>query len=162
MNDDEVMLTALSKERDELHDKLMQVDRIIKKIKSGEYMGYSNGVTLQIEAKEPTVSQRIAFPKTTDTKVIVLKAMDNLAQVVSLRQIQDEYDKLTGNNNGITIRETMRSLNRHKLVLMMKLKTNDRGMFWVKKEWLNNGAVLDEYKPEGFDVLYKPDDLQFI
>ena len=159
MKDDEVMLIALGKERDELHDKLMQVDRIIKKIKTGEYLGY-NGVTLQIAAKEPVISQRIAFPKTTDTKVIVLKAMDNLAQVASLRQIQDEYIKLSGNQQNI--RETMRSLNKAKLVLMMKCKDADRGMFWVKREWLNNGIVLDEYKPEGFDLLYKAEDLIFI
>jgi hypothetical protein len=160
MNDDEVMLMALSKEREQLHGQLMQVDRIIKKIKSGEYMGYSNAVTLQIAAKEPTVSQRIAFPKTTDTKVLVLRAFDNLCQVASLRQVQEEYNKISGNTQNI--RETMRSLNKAKLVLMMKAKNADRGMFWVKKEWLNNGAVLDEYKPEGFDILYKSDDLLFI
>jgi hypothetical protein len=160
MNDDEVMLIALSKEREQLHEQLMQVDRIIKKIKSGEYMGYSNATVLQIAAKEPVISQRIAFPKHTDTKVIVLKAMDNLAQVASLRQIQDEYTNLSGNQQNI--RETMRSLNKAKLVLMMKCKDADRGMFWVKREWLNNGVVMNEYKPEGFDLLYQPDNLLFV
>jgi hypothetical protein len=158
MNDDEVMLMALSKERELLHDQLMQVDRIIKKIKTGEYLGYSNAVTLQIEPKENIV-HRIAFPKTTDTKVIVLKALDNLCQIVSLRQLQDEYNKLSGNNQNI--REAVRSLNRAKLVLMMKVKNNDRGLFWVKKEWINNGTLLDEFKPEGFDLLYHTDMIEY-
>ena len=93
MNDDEVMLIALSKERQLLHDQLMQVDRIIKKIKTGEYMGYSNAVTLQIEAKEPVISQRIAFPKTTDTKVIVLQSLDNYIKLQAL----DKYRMNTAN-----------------------------------------------------------------
>lgn len=158
MNDDEVMLLALSKEREILHEQLMQVDRIIKKIKTGEYMGASNAIMLDITPK-PQV-QRIAFPKTTDNKVIVLKAMDNLSKVASLKQIQAEYTNLSGHTQNI--REIMRSLNNLKLVLLMKPKDADRGLFWVKKEWLNNGIILDEYKPEGFDLLYKQDNLLFI
>jgi hypothetical protein len=35
--DKEVILSALQRERDELHDKIMQVDRIIKKVKNVDY-----------------------------------------------------------------------------------------------------------------------------
>lgn len=160
MNDDEVMLMALSKERAILHEQLMQVDRIIKKVKSGEYMGYSNAMVLHVAPKEQPVSQRIAFPKHTDTKVIILKAMDNLRQIASLRQIQDEYSQLSGNNQGI--RENVRSLNKAKLLLLMRAKDNDRGVFWAKSEWIVNGELLDEYKPEGFDLLYKAENLLFV
>lgn len=156
-NDSEVMLIALKKERDELHDKLMHVDRIIKKIKDGDYFG--NGEVIKIEAKQAVIPNRLAFPKHTDTKVIVLKALDNLGQVASLRQIQEEYNSLSGNTQNV--RETMRSLNKSKLVLMMKCKDADRGIFWVKKDWLLDGVLMDEYKPEGFDLLYNEDNLYF-
>ena len=158
MNDSEVMLIALSKERNELHDKLMHVDRIIKKIKDGEYFG--SGDIIRIEAKEAVIPNRIAFPKHTDTKVIVLKAFDNLGQVASLKQVQDEYNKLSGNTQNI--RETVRSLNNSKLIVMMKEKEANRGIFWLKSEWIADGEVLDQYKPEGFDLLYKSDNLLFV
>lgn len=158
MKDYEVMLMALSKEREELHDKLMQVDRIIKKVKSGEYMGYSNAITLDITPK-PQQSQRIAFPKHTDAKVIVLKAMDNLSQLASLKQIQAEYSNITGNE--FNIRDTVRGLNKSKLLLLMREKNAERGNYWVKSEWLVDGRLLDEYKPDGFDLLYNPDNLEF-
>jgi hypothetical protein len=157
-NDSEVMLIALSKERDELHDKLMHVDRIIKKIKDGEYFG--SGEIIRIEAKSVAIPNRIAFPKHTDTKVIVLKAMDNIGQVVSLRQIQEEYTMISGNK--VNIRDTVRSLNKSGLLLMMKEKASERGIYWVKKEWIENGEVLDQHKPEGFDLLYKPENLLFL
>lgn len=157
-NDSEVMLMALSKERDELHDKLMHVDRIIKKIKDGDYFG--TGDIIRIEAKPVVIPNRIQFPKHTDTKIVVLKAIDNIGQVASLRQIQDEYEKISGNK--INIRDNIRSLNNSGLILMMKEKTASRGVYWVKKEWIENGEVLDQHKPEGFDLLYKPDNLLFV
>jgi hypothetical protein len=42
--DNEVMLTALRKEREELHQRIMQLDRIIKRIKTGEYGKPNDGV----------------------------------------------------------------------------------------------------------------------
>lgn len=158
MNDSEVMLIALSKERNELHDKLMHIDRIIKRIKDGEYFG--SGEVIRIEAKAAAIPNRIAFPKHTDTKVIVLKAFDNLGQVASLKQVQDEYNKLSGNTQNI--RETVRSLNNSKLIVMMKEKDANRGIFWLKSEWISDGEVLEQYKPEGFDLLYKADNLLFV
>jgi hypothetical protein len=160
MNDDEVMLTALSKEREQLHEQLMQVDRIIKKIKNGEYLGYSNAMVLQIQPKEQTVAQRIAFPKRTDTKVLILKAFDNLGQLCSLKQITTQYTTISGINNP-SIRETVRTLNKAGLILLMKEKKADRGAFWAKREWIENGQLLEQYKPEGFDVLYPSDTIEF-
>lgn len=158
MKDDEIMLIALSKERELLHEQLLHIDRVIKKIKTGEYFGSGDVIRLDVTPK--SIPQRIAFPKHTDTKVIVLKAMDNLGQVASLRQIQEEYNKLSGNT--MNIREAVRSLNNSKLVLLMKEKNGQRGSFWLKKEWLNNGILLDEHKPEGFDLLYKSDNIVFV
>ena len=157
-NDSEVMLIALSKERDELHDKLMHVDRIIKKIKDGEYFG--SGDIIRIEAKPVVIPNRILFPKHTDTKVVVLKAIDNIGQVASLSQIQEEYERISGNK--INVRDNVRSLNKAGLLLMMKEKAATRGIFWLKKEWIENGEVLDQHKPEGFDLLYKPENLLFV
>jgi hypothetical protein len=157
-NDSEVMLLALSKEREELHDKLMHVDRIIKKIKEGEYFG--SGEMIRIEAKPVVIPNRIQFPKHTDNKVLVLKAMDNIGQVASLGQIQDEYVNISGNKT--SIRDNVRSLNNSGLVLMMKEKTSNRGIYWIKKEWIENGEVLDKHKPEGFDLLYKTENLIFV
>jgi hypothetical protein len=160
MNDADVMLFALNKEREQLHEQLMQVDRIIKKIKNGEYMGYTNAMILEIQPKQPVISQRIAFPKNTDTKVLVLKAFDNLGQLASLKQVQTEYDVLSGGNTQ-SIREPMRTLNRTGLILLMKEKKADRAAFWAKREWVENGKLIDQYKPEGFDLLYPEQNIEF-
>ncbi len=158
-NDSEVMIMALSKERDELHDKLMHVDRIIKKIKDGDYFG--SGDIIRIEAAKPVViPNRIALPKRYDNKVLVLKALDNLGQVASLGQIQDEYKRMSGSKG--QIRDNVRALNRSGLILMMKEKDAERGNYWVKKEWIENGLILEQHKPEGFDLLYKADNLLFL
>ena len=160
-NDSEVMLIALSKERDELHDKLMHVDRIIKKIKDGEYFGSGDIIRIEAAPAKPVViPNRIAMPKRMDNKVLILKAMDNLGAVASLGQIHDEYKALTGSKGNI--RDNVRSLNRAGLLLMMREKDADRGNYWVKKEWIENGVILDQYKPEGFDLLYKADNLLFM
>ena len=160
MEDNEVMLIALGKQREELHDKLMHVDRIIKKIRNGDYFGSGDIIRIEAAPTTNTVPQRIAFPKGVDNKVLILKAFDNLGQVASLKQIQDEYKRLSGYK--YNIRDNVRSLNNSKGLLMMKEKDADRGIYWVKTEWVENGEVLDQYKPEGFDLLYKADNLLFV
>ena len=50
MNDKEVILAALQRERDELHDKIMQVDRIIKRVKSVDYT--SDEITMGDNTKQ--------------------------------------------------------------------------------------------------------------
>jgi len=45
--------------------------------------------------------------------------------------------------------------------MMIKEKSANRGILWVKKEWVENGQLLDEYKPEGFDLLYKGENLRY-
>jgi len=158
MEDAQVMLMALSKEREVLHEQLMQIDRIIKRVKTGEHLNNNeSAITLQIE---PRQAQRIAFPKHTDIKVVVLKAFDSLNKVASLKQVSEEYTKLSGNS--YNIRDTVRGLHKAKLLWLMKEKDADRGIYWLKREWVENGNVLDEYKPEGFDLLYKADNLLFV
>lgn len=127
----------MSKECEELHYKLMHVDRIIKKVKNSEYFG--SGDIISIEAKPVVIPNSTLFPKHTDTKVVVLKAIDNIEQAASLRQIQEEYEGFSGNK--INIWDNIRSLNNSGLILMMKEKTATRGIFCLKR----NGLRMAKY-----------------
>ncbi len=159
MNDKEVILAALQRERDELHDKIMQVDRIIKKVKNVDYSNdNSNDNAKQIEAiaiKQPAAPAKvISLSTSTDVKVQVLRVFELLGKASKLSQIQDEFTRLTGSN--YRVRDVVRGLKQSKILLMLKLIDSHRGILWVKKDWVRNGVLLDEYKPEGFDLFYQP------
>ena len=158
MEDYEVMLSALSKERDGLHDQLMQVDRIIKKIKTGQYLASNQITTLEIipsNAKEP-----VSFSTNGNIKVQAIRVLDVIGHATKLKEINTEYTKLTG--KVYNLREAVRTLHASKIVYMVKEKSLERAKYWVKREWVENGQLLDQYKPEGFDLLYKPEDLEFV
>jgi len=157
MNDTDVILSALQRERDDLHDKIMQVDRIIKRIKSGSY---SNDVTdiTPIPIKQPVIAAT-PLHNSDNMRVQLLRIMDIIGRACKLKAVQTEYNKLTGNK--YNVREPMRTLQTAGLIHLVKEKRNDRGFMWVKKDWVENGRIKDEYKPDGFDMLYKPDDITF-
>jgi hypothetical protein len=159
--DKEIIITALQRERDELHEKIMQVDRIIKRIKSIDYSNdVNNDSVKQLEVKA-TNNKAIApankFPKTSDIKVQILTVFEILGKAAKLREIQAEYHKLSG--NAFNVREVVRGLHRQRILLMIREKDAHRSVFWVKKEWINNGVLLDEFKPEGFDLFYQASNL---
>jgi len=43
----------------------------------------------------------------------------------------------------------------------MKEKDATRGIYWVKTEWLEDNRLKEEFKPVGFDMLYKADNLEY-
>ncbi|MBL7728707.1 MAG: hypothetical protein JNM68_13515 [Dinghuibacter sp.] len=157
MNDIEVILKALTREREDLHQQLMQVDRIINRVKSGTYSGGElpdKPIQLQVEAAPPKVRQ---LSPAVDIKVQILRVFDVLGVASTLKQLQTEYKEMTGSN--YNIREPVRSLNKSTLIKLVKDKTLTRGFMWVKADWIENGQLLDKHKPEGFDLLYKPENL---
>jgi hypothetical protein len=167
IRDEEILLTALRRERDEVHEKLMQLDRIIKRIKTGEYFPKK---AIQDELGEISIPQISlinhtpnspdnSFPKNADVKVQVLKVFDVIGKAVKLKDLQTEYNKLSGTH--FIIREIVRSLHKSRLLRLVKEKDALRGIFWVKAEWVENGQLLEDYKPEGFDMLYKAANLEF-
>ncbi len=159
MQDHEVMLIALSKERDLLHEQLMQVDRIIKKIKTGEYLAPTEAITMDITPVKH-IEQSNSFPVQANIKIQVLMIFDQLGQAAKLKDVQTAYTRHTGKN--FNLRESMRSLHNSKLLYNVKEKDANRSILWVKSEWIDNGQLLDKFKPEGFDLLYKADNIEFV
>jgi len=163
MNDREVILAALQRERDELHDKIMQVDRIIKKVKSVDYSEdnlLDNPMQLEIkEAASPVLAPVKTFSKSADIKVQILTVFEMIGKAAALKDIQHQYFQLT--DKAYNIREVVRGLNRQGIVLMIRVKDSQRGVLWVKKDWVRNGCLLDQYKPEGFDLFYQATELLF-
>jgi len=158
-NDLEVILSALGKERQQLHEKLMQMDRIIKKIRTGS--SYSNDKVIEVkDSEQKTIAAPNPFPKDVDIKVQILQVMDIVKKAVKLKDIQSHYFRLSGNS--YNIREAVRSLNRTGLLKMLRVRTSDRGVLWVKTEWIENHELMNEYKPLGYDVIYKPENMEFI
>ncbi|MBK7306848.1 MAG: hypothetical protein IPI88_07240 [Chitinophagaceae bacterium] len=94
-----------------------------------------------------------------DTKIIIIKALDKIGKACKLSQIQEEYDRITG--VPANIRESIRTLNKSKKILLMIEKGKSRGIFWVKREWVEDGVLLDEFKPYGFDSLYDAESLEY-
>ncbi len=159
--DDDVIVRALRKEREILHERLMQIDRIIKRVKGGEYVGFSS--TKDRGTEGTNVIPHIldiptdVFPKQADIKIQVIKTFDALGIASRLGEVQKKYSELSDSN--FDIRETVRALHRAKLLRMIRVKDATRGMFWVKVEWLEDNRLLSEHKPVGFDLVYKPEHL---
>ena len=158
MNDIEIILKALQRERDDLHTQLMQVDRIIKRVKCGTYSQDDSPppAPKQLTAELTKAPVRTLSPAL-DIKVQVLRALEVLGVASTLKQIQTEYEAMT--KNKMNVRETVRSLQKSTLLKLLKDTTTTRGFMWIKTEWIQDGQLADKYKPEGFDLLYKPDNL---
>jgi len=163
VKDEEVMVRALRKEREVLHEKLMQIDRIIKRVKAGDYVAFAPPKDRETEGNNtiPSVLDFPSneFPKQADIKIQVIKIFDAIGQAARLGELQKKYLELSGSN--YDIRETVRALHRARLLRMIRVKDATRGMFWVKVEWLENGQLLDEHKPVGFDLIYKPENITY-
>jgi hypothetical protein len=99
------------------------------------------------------------FPKQADMKVQVLKLFDIIRKASKLKDLQAEYTKLTGSN--FSIRDILRGLHHSKLLRLIREKNVNRGMLWVKTEWIENGQLLGEFKPVGFDLLYKSENIEY-
>ncbi len=87
--------------------------------------------------------------------------MDMIGCACKLKDLQNKYEEITGSN--YSIRETLRTLNKHKVIKMLRSKTNGRGLYWVKTEWIeDNGITLKaKHKFYGFDMVYKEDSIEF-
>jgi hypothetical protein len=158
-NDIDIMLGALKKEREQAHQKVMQLDRIIKNIKEGKY---SDNSTEDLEGNNASNKQPVVLNqsfKTADIRVQVLQVFDTIKKASKLQVIQDEYNRLT--ETRYNIRDTVRSLQRSQKLKMVKEIGASRGFLWIRAEWMENGQILDQYKPEGFDMLYKPENLEY-
>lgn len=159
MTDIEVILKALQKERDGLHEQIMQLDRIIKRVKTGTYSDEPRIVEPPKLQVSVAPVKKTPLPSGTVLKVQVLRAMDVLNVASSLSQIQAEFTAMTENKTNI--RETLRSLQKSTLVKMVKAEAATRGFLWVKSEWIEDNRLLDEHKPEGFNILYKEESIIF-
>lgn len=151
--DTEVILNALQKERDELHDKIMQVDRIIKRVKSLEYNPDQQQPVKELSNNDSKAELPLKlFSKQADIKVQILRVFDIIGKASKLGEIQKEYNQLSGNK--YPIREAVRTLHKAGLLKNIREQRLTRGYLWVKTAWLENGQLAEKYKPEGFDVLY--------
>lgn len=156
-NDIEVIIMALRKEREELHQKIMQLDRIIKRVQD---QGNGDEILLPVKPTPKAIAgDNSPFPVTADIKVQILRVLDIVGVAAQLKTIQGEYTRLTGNK--YNIREILRSLQKAGLVKIIKTANQGKGFLWVKSDWIENKQLLDKYKPEGFDVLYGTTTLLF-
>jgi hypothetical protein len=160
MNDKEVIISALQRERDELHERIMQVDRILNKIKSIEDIdetaisGRLNVVPIVRDKPQP-----ISQAKTTNIKLVLLNVFDMIGKACVMKDVQKEYENISGNK--YNVREPMRTLQRARKLVLIKEAGTLRGYLWAKTEWIENNRLKEEHKPEGFDALYSHDNLVF-
>ncbi|MBS1917466.1 MAG: hypothetical protein JST87_14400 [Bacteroidetes bacterium] len=163
ITDSEMMLQALRKEREIVHERLMQIDRIIKRIRTGKLLNEESLGDAGIVVDAPQITNAIAplneFPKNADIKVQIIRVFELHRKAAKLKELQNIYNKL--NETHYNIREPLRSLHRSRIVRMIREKDASRGIFWVKSEWIENEQLLDEFKPDGFDMLYKADNLEY-
>ena len=156
----EAILMTLRKKREVLHQKIMQIDGIIKRVQD---RGYE---TIEPVKEIPATKQRNDsiehsnyFPKTADIKIQVLRVFDVVGHAAKLSELQEEYTKLSGSD--YNIREIIRSLRTSGLVKIMKQQKAGRGLLWVNSGWIENGHLLDTHKAEGFDTLNLVNRMQF-
>lgn len=158
--DQELILIALQKERDELHERILQVDRIISRIRSIDYQQPVESIPNTPDIPTIENDKGISFPKSADIKIQVLRVFEIVNKAAGLAELQQEYTNITG--SPYKIREAVRSLHAAGIVKMLKYKNASRGFMWVKTDWIQDGQLLDKHKPLGFDLLYKKENLMFL
>lgn len=159
--DQEIILIALQKERDELHERILQVDRIITRVRSIDYaQPVVDNLPIATDVPPIAPDKGISFPKSADIKIQVLRVFEIVNKAASLADLQAEYTNITG--SPYKIREAVRSLHSAGIVKMLKYKNASRGFMWVKTDWITDGELQDKHKPLGFDLLYKKDNLMFL
>lgn len=162
----QLILDALNKQRAEIYAHLKQMDKVIKQVKDGDFSGIGDAERLasarQDFAAHIATESNSINPKSYkgDIKIGVLKAFDTIGKACKLRALQDVYANLTGHN--VNIRESVRALNRSKKVWLMKEIGAERGIYWVRSEWVEDGKLLEEFKPDGFDLLYDDANLEYV
>src|SRR5262249_46682876 len=125
-SDTDVILMALQKERDELHDRIMQVNGIIKRVKSLEYSASNEVVEpKQIDNQQPIEKPLNIFPKTADIKVLIIRAFDVISVACKQKTVQSVYNELSGNQ--YSVRESMRTLNKNKVLVRILHKATGKG-----------------------------------
>ena len=164
----QLILNGLYRDRAELTKQLTNVERLIKKIKLGTFSfdTGSNNVAATLETDNTPVNnpetKQIDFPLRGELRVQVISVMDMIGKACRLKEIQDKYKEMTGLS--VNLRETVRTLSKHKILRILKPKGTERGLYWVKEEWLeSDGCKLKEqYKFDGFNLLYNDEDLEYI
>jgi hypothetical protein len=123
-SDKDVILNALQRERNELHERIMQIDRIIKKVRDVNEGSNDNEILLSKVPLElnlsPTQKTITAsgFTKTKDIKLQVLNVFDVIGKAAKFKQLQATYFKIS--DNAFSIREIIKGLNRQGLLLKMR------------------------------------------
>lgn len=158
----DLVINSLNKERNELLLQVAEIDKVIKKIKYG---GINLGLSKVTKVEQLTdeleeIEQPQAFPVKAELKVQAIKIMDLLGVASKLSDIRDKYHEVTGLN--VNFRETLRNLNRHDILKLLQPKGNIRGLYWVKAEWLDdNGNLKEQHKFNGFELLFTDDMIEF-
>ncbi len=95
----ELILNGLYRDRDELAAKLSDVDKLIKKIKTGNLAlnNTPNKQTVTADAVEQPV-KTLEFPYKSEFKFQLLALFDLIGTPCKLKELQEKYAELTGSN----------------------------------------------------------------
>jgi len=159
----ELILKGLYRDRDELSTKLSDIERLIKKIKSNTFSLVQTPVIEDTNNEVITEPNTVnLFPFKAELKFQVLSIIDMIGIAFKLKDIQAKYLEITGST--YNLRETLRTLNKHNVIKILRPKDGNRGLYWVKTEWLehNNTMLQDAHKFIGYDMLYNKDNVEFI
>lgn len=160
----DLLLQSLTTKKEEVIAYLKVLDKAIKGIKEGNNAALfdtnmpTNSIEL-IEVKAPQLTFA-PFPLKADIKVQLLTIIDKIGKACKLKDIQDEFTRLT--NSKANIRESIRTLHKAGKLLLMREKDSNRGSYWVRKEWVEDGVLLSQYKFEGFNLLYNDSNIEYL
>jgi hypothetical protein len=161
--DIQLVLDSLSKDKRELLDKVNEIDKLIKKIKYGNLnLGLTKGNRIESSITDiEVIEQPKAFPLKADLKVQVIKIFEILGVASKLMDVQAKHKEITGLHHNL--RETLRNLNKHEILKLIQPKGNQRGLYWVKAEWLEEDGkrLKEQHRFEGFDLLFSDDMIEF-
>ena len=161
----QLILNGLYRDRSELTKQLTDVERLIKKIKLGTFSlnGNDNNNTPSVEpVNNSNEAKQIDFPLRGELRVQVISIVDSIGVACKLKQISDKHKEITGLR--VNLRETVRNLYKHKILTLLKPKGTERGLYWVKSEWLENDGnkLKEQHKFDGFNLLYNDEDLEYL
>jgi DNA-binding HxlR family transcriptional regulator len=169
MEDNKIIIEALKQKKLELLTQVAQLDKHIKELQGKDNNSSSPVINSMASIRNlpnnQTVTNPLLFklPKTNQVKAEVLGLFDFFNRPVRMSELQEKF--MEGKTlSDFHIRETVRSLNKSGVVKLMKINESNRNSYWVKTDWIDKATkrLKDEYKWEGFDSVFSPDELKFV
>lgn len=154
MQNDLIILTinALKSSRETLIAKLVDFDKAIafqESLLNGE-----NHIN-----PPPIIRDRRISPNSSIIQNVLAEIFEEHKKPLKLKELQDYYTDKTGSD--IDIRDNLRSMQKRKDALILKVNNSNRNSYWVKGEWVKDNELQEDFDSLELNKLYSKNQITF-